>query len=538
MSLISFEDLLNPKELFDMLKYEHRARKYDRMYKNYKKKIGEAEKLEEEPINEEPETEEEEIERVEGEVVMPDKIRKFAYVSNLVFNETKGRFEYSTPKEDYSMFYTNGEIEEPFIEDLPKLEPDDIENIVSYVVRDVKRLNPDMSDSLIRHTVLTILYLGNVISNYELKEHCDNNDPDRYTEINSIGKFLFNGFKIFLDQNCYDVSEFISMKELKDIINSLDTKLNWTGNEDYIDIVNSVRKGYTANKNKENLFNGVEPVDESPILFNNAVLSQGIGDIDNPNPRLNSKVVKLLKKMIGNILKDDKSFTFDILPATDNYNPDYILRDVGQAVIKCVNTDTGAYCLYSIDLNTIVGNGYNLIMPTNFNGIIQDIYVNIEKHPDIIRKILTTNYQFKFNNTNVVDLELRAVMSDCMPYPAIYKQYDFSDMYKYLKDLSEEDKVILTNNLVGIINLNWYNISPGFVMPRFRFREFTNARKFILVSDKNVRVQSSNWMSEPFSLYAKQYINSEGYLTDDSELVVDLDNNDIRIYVNKTEVNL
>ena len=542
MSLISIEDILNPKLVLKMLKYEREARKYDRLAKKFAKRAEANRAKEEKKVETVEETVEEDVvketptvEHVEGEVVQDNNTKKFP-LTNIVYNASTDRFIISDPVDDMSMF--DNEVEAPFVVDVPDLESDDVENIISYVIRDVKKLNPDMTDSLIRHTVLAILFLTDKISRFEMNNHYDYNDPDRYSEINTIGKFLTSdNYKIFLSENCYEVSEYLSMKELKDIIDSLDTKLNWTGNEDYIEIVNMVREGYTLNKNKENVFNGLDPIDEAPIMFNNAILGSISGVDSNPLPRLNKSIRDTLKKAFDNILKDNKEFTVEIYPAVDS-NPNYALRDIAQAVVKTTDTRNGYYSTFNIDLNTIVGNGYNLIVPTNFNGVMQDIYVNIKKHPDLVRKILTTNYQFRFNGPNMVDIELKTVMSDYIAQPVIYKQYDFSNMYKHLTKLSEEDMVIFTNNLMGIIYLNWSSLGPSFQMPRFRFRSFTNARKFILVSDRNVRVQSSEWMSQPFSLYAKQFIGSEGYETDDSEMVIDLDNNDIKIYMNKVEVNL
>ena len=535
MGLISIEDLANPKECFKMIKYGLKANYYARQTEKFRKQAAK-EKEEKEKAEKEKKAE-----RVEGEVVKPDKIRKFEALTNIVYNETKKRYEFTEPTDDMSMFYDENEVSVPFVEDIPELEDDDIENIISYVTKDVKRLNSGTDDNIIRNTSLAILFLTDMINSYQLNDHIAPNDYDAEDQITSIGKFLSgDDYKIFISANCYDISEFLTMKELKDIVNSIDTKLNWTGNQDYIDIVEAVRKGYTANKNKERMFAGEEPIDESPILFNNAILSTVAVDTETESvePRINNKVKKYLIKVFTTILKEDKDFTFDILPATDNYNTNNRFRDVGQVIIKCVDNKDGSYCLYGIDLNNIVGNGYNLIIPSNFNGILQDIYVNIEKHPKLVRKILTTNYQFSFNSSNMNDLELKSVTADYFPYPIIYKYYDFSDMYKHLISMKEEDRIIFMNNLLGIINLNWYNINPGFEMPRFRFRDFTDARRFILVSDKNVRVQSSNWMSEPFSMFAKQFVNTDGYMTDDNELVVDLNNNDIRIFINKDEVNL
>jgi len=545
MSLVSIEDLANPKLFFKMLKYEREAKKYDKMAKKFAKRAEESkkEKVEtvEENVDDAATEETPTVEHVEGEVLEDNNTKKFP-LTNIIYDASTDRFILSDSVDDTSMFDNDVEtVEAPFVADVPDLESDDIENIISYVIRDVKRLNPDMTDSLIRHTVLAILFLTDKINRFDMQDHYDHNDPDRYSEINTIGKFLTaDNYKIFLTENCYEVSEYLSMKELKDIIDSLDTKLNWTGNKDYIEIVKMVREGYTLNKNKENVFNGLDPIDEAPILFNNAILGS-INNYDvgsNPLPRLNKSISDTLKKAFENILKDNKEFTVEIYPAVDNNNPNYALRDIAQAVVKVTDTRNGYYSTFNIDLNTIVGNGYNLIVPTNFNGIMQDIYVNIKKHPDLVRKILTTNYQFRFNGPNMVDIELKTVMADYIAQPVIYKQYDFSNMYKHLVNLSEEDMVIFTNNLMGIINLNWGSLGVSFQMPRFRFRSFTNARKFILVSDRNVRVQSSEWMSQPFSLYAKQFINSEGYSTDDSEMVIDLDNNDIKIYMNKVEVNL
>lgn len=526
MGLLSMEDLLNPKYAFDIIKYDIKANKARKEVEKYQKRIDE--KKAEEAVAKE--AAENDIEHVDGEVVDPE----IAALTNLIWNKSTNRYEFTTPKFDQSMFFNKDIIDAPFVEDLPELTYDDVENIISYVIKDIGKVDDKLRESDIRNTVLTILFLTNNINVFDMGDHFDQNATDTDIEINTVAKYLTN-YKIFVSVETYDLEEFMTPTQLKNIVDSMGTKLNWTGNQDYIDIVKAIKEGSKNEKNqtkKVEIPNVPDPILKVPMDINSDIYNP-------PQPKIDHKVFAYLVERFGEILKDVDDFKFSIYPAIDNTDMNYTVRDIGQAIIRCTDMKDGSYCLFSIDLNTIVGNGFNLIVPSTFSNILQDIYVNIDKHPEIVKKLLTTNYKFSYNQSNLTDIELKSIIKDQLQYPVIYRYFDFSNMYTHMKDMSEEDKVKLANNLVGLTQLAWSNAGPGFSMPRFRFRSFKNPNSFILVSDKNVRVQSSAWMAQPYGLYAKQFISGDSdYESADSEFVLDFDNNVVKLYVDRTEIHL
>jgi hypothetical protein len=270
--------------------------------------------------------------------------------------------------------------------------------------------------------------------------------------------------------------------------------------------------------------NNEEVYEELPILFNNSVLSKDQLSANKPipDPRINKNVLDFLNKKFRDILMD-MDYSFTIYAAKDINNP---TRDIGQATIKTVNNGNGSYSEFNIDLNNIIGNGFNLIVPTNFNGYNSDVFVNIDKHPDIVRKILTSIYNFA-NTDPTTEMELKAVCMDMM-YPEIYCFFDFSGMFVHMDKLSEADKVTFANNLMNIMGRFRDANIP---MNRFRFREFINVNNFTIVSDKETRVQL-DWMVPVFAKNPKQYVNI-GNRKDVNEIQIIYVNGNFNTTVNK-----
>ena len=524
--------LLYPGTALKMLQCEMRGKTAAKEAEKYRKKAEEKKKLEEvkpKVVQLDP-PKKESIPRVEGEVVGDEYA-----VSVLVYDDEDGNFKFkklkkTKPKTDMSMF----DKKVVFDEKKPILSDDDIENLISYVIKDVRKFDTCVKDSTIRHCVLVILVITNKISTFDLTDHLDNNDPDAKLVVNALCDFLEDR-TMLVGIEVNDLEQYVSIDQLKLIIDSLYNNCNWEGDKQFSKIVKTVKKGYKAkleSKGSKREF----PVVADPILAER--MNFNIGDILNiREPRIEHNVYEYLVYRFSEILRNEDHFMFTINGAVDCNNLNYNVNDIAQAVIKCTDMGTGDYCLYSIDLNTIVGNGFNLIVPTSFGSILQDVYVNIDKYPELVRKILTTNYKFN-TNSNIVDMDLKAVMADQLSYPQIYRYYDFSNMYKHIKDMSAEDKNTLSNNLMTITSYNWSNVlGIGAIMPRFRFRDYRNPNTFTLVSDKNVRVQSSAWMSFPYGLYAKRYILGDpDYANANSEFVIDLEGNEIRFYIDKKEV--
>ena len=535
MGLFSLNDLLYPFESLEILKYDRLQKKAEKEAAAIRKKLAEEEerkateaklKTVMEPEDDEDDYEDD-IERVDGEIVEPTAL------TNIIFNPKANRYEFTIAKPDQSMFFSDGS-EIPLVEDLPELSSDDIENIITYVVKDVKKIDNSIKNHTIRNAVLAVLYMTDAINIYQMSDHFDPKAKETDLEINAIGFYLTN-FKIFVSVDVHELEQFITVDQLKLIVDSLSTKLNWTGNQDYIDIVKAVKEGFRnikAENKKEKQF----PVVNDPILQETVDYADN-GIINVKEPKIDHKVFEYLVFRFSEILKDCDNFMFSIFPAIDNKDPAYNARDIAQAIIKCTNMQDGSYCLFSIDLNTIVGNGFNLIVPSVFKDIMQDVYINIDKHPDIVKKVLTTNHSYGFNQSNLSDMELKTLTGEYMS-PYTYRFFDFSGMYKHINTILKEDMVKLETNLVAITHLGWNNIGMQ-VPPRFRFRDYKSPDTFILVSDKNVRVQSSNWMANPYGLYAKQFITGEpNYESANAEIVVDLEGNEIKIYMDKQEVNL
>ena len=537
MSLFSIDDLLNPSEAFDMLSSEFESfvfgeasgSSYDYTPKKKKKKKKKKYKVTKIPVY-----------RVEP----TERVEEYYPVSTTVYNSKTGQFETVETETNWFGDVPYGyNTRQPFNTYEPKHDSDDIENIVSSVIKDVESHNKNIKRNDIRNVTLTILFVTSEISLYQLVDHVDgDNHNDWSVELNSISKFLVEQ-KIFPNSDCYEINEFVSMQDIKDVIDSIDTKVDWTDNPFYNDIVEKLKKGYIDNKNREAEANNEEPVDETPILFRNSILKNFfVDDTNTPSimPRINKNVMEYLVNKIGDILHDYPTFTYEIYPAMlTSGNADNIsCRDTGQAIIRCTDNTSGYSNVYGIDLNNIVGNGYNIIAPSNFGGISQDIYINIHRHPELVAKILTTDYTFGFNMSNLSYMELRSVLEDQLAYPEIYKFFDFSDMSNHIMKLNNVTNVLFSNNLKSIINLPWHNIfGVGALMPRFRFRDYKDPSQFTIISDKYVRVQSE-WMQMPFPNIARQFINTEEYSHINDNLVLYYDKGKITIYINGQEIKM
>ena len=543
--------LSDPVLAFKALQFDKKARDAGKEAEKYRKRI-EARKAEEAKNGkvEEPKKQEKEktVERVNGEEIIPNND---ACPSTVVYDEKTGQYKISKSKTNYDMFFKKPEIidvedpqpapenkpkpRSPFIRIKKKMSYDDIENIISYVNKDMKKCE-NMSDDVVRCAVLPILVMTDVMSLFDMYDHFNDNYLDTKLVINAVANYLVRRHML-IEAPVNDLEQYMSVNQLKLIIESLASKTNIGDNEEFKNLVKIINK--RSKKKREAERKGIKefPNVADPII-EEAIVPDNNKIFNIREPRINHKVMEYLIYRFSEILKEDEHFMFQINGLIDNYDVSYNVRDIAQAVIKCTDMQDGSYCIYSIDLNTIVGNGFNLIVPTRFKDVLMDVYVNIDKHPDIVRKLLTTNYKFSANGSYLNDLDLKTVMEDQLSYAQIYRFYDFSGMYKHMKNMSKEDKNTLSNNLITIASYNWSSVlGPGAIMPRFRFRDYKDPTTFILVSDKNVRVQSSTWMSTPYGLYAKQFIVGDpAYHNSKSEIVIELNNNEIRFYIDKREV--
>ena len=184
-------------------------------------------------------------------------------------------------------------------------------------------------------------------------------------------------------------------------------------------------------------------------------------------PIILKDVVKFLSSMISDI--------------TTGMSVSY--EQSGDLILMHVGDGKGLDNVYTVDPGICVGNGYNLLYAyPGVDGRMNNTFINIYKHKDIISKILhNPNYIFSTE-------EYAAVTADMLENTMIYKYVDFSGMKKHIININDDDKKILSDILSYIIN------DKGWVpdAPRFRFTKFKDAQNFTLISDKNVKTPISS----------------------------------------------
>lgn len=512
VNVVTFKDFftMSPSLFFKALKYQKAANEgYAEILKMREQK-EQAKEKEDEPPNYMPPT-------------------------DIVFNSGSGKWERTEPHSDfYKDFGIEEEIEpdfgedSPFIASTPDLGDDTIENIISKVTQlsgNIMETDPDIA----RCIILTILFSVDKINSSQLLDHLNPKQRDSITAINTVYKY-FNDTKLFDYENCWEMNEFVSMKELMVIVNQLNVVVDWRGVRRWKDITDKIIRGYSSNSKAENEMNGVpEAAPETPIIFNNAVLA---GEFDYPDPKLNKKVRNTIIKKITKLIPGNYRI-LSVDAVADMNSKESMANDTAIAGVT-IQDPMGTSKSFMIDIDSIIGNGYNIIvmMPTN-TGTILPVFVNLDIEPMIATKVLTTEYQFMVDNQSTI--EFNKVLRDMLPYPEIYGYIDFSKMHNNLAKLSEADKVKLANILYNFIRLNWYGL--GFPqMPRFRFRKFESVNDFILVSDREVRVQISSEMSWPVSTHAKQYTEYIEHDSDKKEFVIEYLNGNVKFIFNKEEI--
>lgn len=149
----------------------------------------------------------------------------------------------------------------------------------------------------------------------------------------------------------------------------------------------------------------------------------------------------------------------------------------------CINT-------IPIDTGTIFG-GDNVRILGNYidqNGMMNGIWVDAEKHPDIASKIIFNSfYLLEPYETMIAKDEL--VVND-----QLIRYIDFS-CTPFISKMDKATAERFNKRLLDILSLCRMNIDPKFDIPRFRFDRYDNPDAFVLVSDEAVMNQLPAHMS-------------------------------------------
>lgn len=455
-------------------------------------------------------------------------LEKFTPPSDLVCDED-GNLQQTEAYSDYDKDFAD--MKSPFVQDAPEMTKDDIENFISDASNNIKNIDNDIDDDDIRDASLVTLFVANRISSSQLFDNLNPNQNDAIEEVNSIYKFL-TGHKLLQSSDCYELSEFMSMDNIYKIMNQINTLIGWPEDDMlFKEITENILRGYRKNEDKED-----KEIADPPtvsIIHNSNIIGVDIEDgVAVPQPELTKQATNYIKSKLEKILPTGYQVA-NISPVVDIADYSTMLNDTGLASVT-IQTPEKQQGTFLVDMNTIIGNGYNLIYNCMLpDGRINDLYISIDKHPDIVKKVLTIpGFNFYADNASIV--EANEIESEHM-YSEVYRFVDFSGMYKNLKNMTESDKQILSNTLMKFINMAWMNLNFE-SMPRVRFRKFHNVNDFTLVSDKNVRVQNSRFMNYPFGGFAKQYIADAIYDNNTDEMTIDYKNGDVVIKVNKQKV--
>lgn len=232
-----------------------------------------------------------------------------------------------------------------------------------------------------------------------------------------------------------------------------------------------------------------------PIFFSNTPINYDIGEKkgDGIDDILFNKLENSLR--IPGLIIDDK-YRYE--------------RDQSTGLIRLIiqrPNSYGAIENFLIDDGTLMGGSKLSILGTfmRTDGISDTVFVDINKHPEIVFNILNHS----FYNMDVD--EVNAALADMLT-PMVYNVFDFSDTawFDYLNDL---EKSSLNKNLVTIID--FMRRDPNMVyLPRMRFSSYRDPDNFIVISDKQVKSPlKDNAITSPEICEGLSFDVSEGGIT-------------------------
>ena len=256
------------------------------------------------------------------------------------------------------------------------------------------QINLDDEDS-VKHVNLIILTTLIAINKANLNEIMNNQEfnisnRDDLVEMNTIYKF-YTGTRIFDSISSIQLNEFITSQLLYDVVTVIGEYDDWNMEANMSEIITKAHKRLEMESVTNGKINGLDEVDPvSPIRFDNSILNTNIIDKNSRIPRINKTTKEYIINYLTSIVPEawikDNDVTFELERLIDN-NPE---KDLGTAILRVLyKSGLAGTVEYSLDLDSIVGNGYSLAvksMDYRNPNVIYPVYVNIEKFPEVIAK--------------------------------------------------------------------------------------------------------------------------------------------------------
>ena len=156
-----------------------------------------------------------------------------------------------------------------------------------------------------------------------------------------------------------------------------------------------------------------------------------------------------------------------------------ILSDIAELIV--IDKDlSGAPARYRIDPGIIIGNGTNLIYyVTEQDGVARDIYVNVNKRPEIVKNIIDNP------GYNMTPDDIQKSFADYFTVKQIYYYIDMSSFSTHISTFKQQKMDQLENKLTAVFNI--LNTQNGIPEGRFRLKEWKGIDNFTLISDKDCR---------------------------------------------------
>ena len=404
------------------------------------------------------------------------------------------------------------------------LSEDELNNALDTIVESTvnrSQLNLDDEDSLkhIKKIVATVFIADNK-ANLEDVFKTGNSfgieNRDDLIEVNTIYRF-FTGQKLFAGESCVQLNEFVTAQLLFDTVSVIAETNDWGLEANIADILAKAKKRLEKELATNGKLTGEDSVDPVvPISFNQGILNAAFNQRE---PKMKKTTEEYIKEHIISILPadwvNDNQIKLEIKHSIDIYDNN---RDTGLAEMTVFVHGIPSGNTFIIDLDSISGNGYCIRTLAFVNNQYYKFYVNIEKFPEIITKIIMSNGRFLLNNPNDPEsiIMFNEVSKDVMS-PAIIYNYDLSGMSKHFAFMTNEEKAVFANNLMALTNANWYHMGPNEHMYRMRIRKFDNPNKFTLVSDCKTRQQEVDMLPVIAGNYKRYFKDVDA---DDSAILV------------------
>lgn len=277
----------------------------------------------------------------------------------------------------------------------------------------------------------------------------------------------------------YDIENCGVMSPCKKFVLSLEDILSVTNDEEFIRKIQQrwVQLNQLAYSVAENNTTQQSMVQEQPhiwgqngtsAIFMNTSENLISAELNRPkkDQRMSLEDYARMERYFANVIPTDKKYYYD-------------MDENGNIYIAFPNVNNLATPKYLIDDGSIIGGtdisllvGYE--KPDVFGGSILDtVFVNISKLPEIFTNIMTSDSQYILSA-----FEVREVNETMFTNGYIYNIVDFTNT-PFINNMSKNDMNKLEYVLSTILSLNDFGA-------RLRFDKYLNPDHFVLVSDNKV----------------------------------------------------